>query len=214
MAEDTNPSKRDPSNAEKSFWIRPWALLLLAMVGALLLFLGVTGSRIVRASAEIPTKKADVIVVFGAAEYVGHPSPVFRARLDHGYELFQQGMAPVVITTGGSAQDPDFSEGGVGRDYLLRRGVPDQALIAETQGSDTAQSAARVANIMRANGMHSCIAVSDSYHVFRIRALLEHEGVQVELAPRPESRPRHLWDRFAAVMREVASYLVWKVGLP
>jgi uncharacterized SAM-binding protein YcdF (DUF218 family) len=214
MAEDTNPSKRDPSNAEKSFWIRPWALLLLAMVGALLLFLGVTGSRIVRASAEIPTKKADVIVVFGAAEYVGHPSPVFRARLDHGYELFQQGMAPVVITTGGSAQDPDFSEGGVGRDYLLRRGVPEQALIAETQGSDTAQSAARVANIMRANGMHSCIAVSDSYHVFRIRALLEHEGVQVELAPRPESRPRHLWDRFAAVMREVASYLVWKVGLP
>ncbi|HXC00719.1 MAG TPA: YdcF family protein [Terriglobales bacterium] len=184
------------------------------MVGALLLFLGVTGSRIVRASAEIPTKKADVIVVFGAAEYVGHPSPVFRARLDHGYELFQQGMAPVVITTGGSAQDPDFSEGGVGRDYLLRRGVPEQALIAETQGSDTAQSAARVANIMRANGMHSCIAVSDSYHVFRIRALLEHEGVQVELAPRPESRPRHLWDRFAAVMREVASYLVWKVGLP
>jgi uncharacterized SAM-binding protein YcdF (DUF218 family) len=214
MAEDINPSNRDPSNPEKSFWIRPWALLLLAMVGALLLFLGVTGSRIVRASAEIPTKKADVIVVFGAAEYVGRPSPVFRARLDHAYELFQQGMAPVVITTGGSAQDPDFSEGGVGRDYLLRRGVPEQALIAETQGSDTAQSAARVANIMRANGMRSCIAVSDSYHVFRIRALLEHEGVQVELAPRPESRPRHLWDRFAAVMREVASYLVWKVGLP
>jgi len=77
----------------------------------------------------------------------------------------------------------------VGRDYLLRRGVPEQALIAETQGSDTAQSAARVANIMRANGMHSCIAVSDAFHVFRIRALLEHEGVQVELAPRPESRP-------------------------
>ena len=86
-------------------------------------------------------------------------------------------MAPVVITTGGSAQDPDFSEGGVGRDYLLRRGIPEQALIAETQGSDTAQSAARVANIMRANGMRSCIAVSDAYHVFRIRALLEHEGV-------------------------------------
>ena len=71
------------------------------------------------------------------------------------YELFQKGMAPVVITTGGAAQDPDFSEGGVGRDYLLRRGVPEQALIAETQGSDTAQSAARVANIMRANGMRT-----------------------------------------------------------
>jgi uncharacterized SAM-binding protein YcdF (DUF218 family) len=193
--------------------MRPWLLLLLAALGALFLFFGIIGSRIVRAASETPARKADVIVIFGAAEYAGHPSPVYKARLDHGFELFQQGMAPVVITTGGSAQDPDFSEGGVGRDYLLRRGVPEQALIAETQGSDTAQSAARVANIMRTNGMRSCIAVSDAFHVFRIRALLEHEGVQVELAPRPESRPRHLWDWFAAVMREAASYLVWKAGM-
>jgi len=189
------------------------ALLLLAALGALALFFGITGAGIVRAASETPAKKADVIAIFGAAEYVGHPSPVYRARLDHGYELFQKGMAPVVITTGGSGQDPDFSEGGVGRDYLLRRGVPEQALIAETQGSDTAQSAARVANIMRANGMKSCIAVSDAYHVFRIRALLEHEGVQVELAPRPESRPRSLSERFEAVMREAASYLMWEVGM-
>jgi uncharacterized SAM-binding protein YcdF (DUF218 family) len=192
--------------------MRPWLLLSLAALGAIFLFFGIVGSRIVRAAAETPANKADVIVIFGAAEYSGHPSPVYKARLDHGFELFQQGMAPVVITTGGSAQDPDFSEGGVGRDYLLRRGVPEQALIAETQGSDTAQSAARVANIMRANGMRSCIAVSDAFHVFRIRALLEHEGVQIELAPRPESRPRHLWDRFAAVMREASSYLLWKAG--
>ena len=209
MAEDTNPSP-----PRKSPWMHPGLLLLLTVVGALCLFFGVTGSRIVRAAAEAPAKKADVIVVFGAAEYAGRPSPVYRARLDHGYELFQKGMAPVVITTGGAAQDPDFSEGGVGRDYLLRRGIPEQALIAETQGSDTAQSAARVANIMRTNGMSSCIAVSDAYHVFRIRALLEKEGVQVELAPRPESRPHPLWERFAAVMREAASYLAWKAGLP
>jgi uncharacterized SAM-binding protein YcdF (DUF218 family) len=209
MAEDHNPPNR-----RKSLLMRPGLLLLLAVVGALLLFFGVTGSRIVREASEAPAKKADVIAIFGAAEYAGHPSPVYRARLDHGYELFEQGMAPVVITTGGAAQDPDFSEGGVGRDYLLRRGVPEQALIAETQGSDTAQSAARVANIMRANGMRSCIAVSDAYHVFRIRALLEHEGVQVELAPRPESRPHPLWERFVAVMREAASYLAWKAGLP
>ena len=209
MAEDHNPS-----NQEKSLKIRPWPLLLLAVVGALLLFFGITGSRIVGAAAEAPAKKADVIAIFGAAEYAGRPSPVYRARLDHAFELFQKGMAPVVITTGGAALDPDFSEGGVGRDYLLRRGVPEQALIAETQGSDTAQSAARVANIMRVNGMRSCIAVSDAYHVFRIRALLEHEGVQVEVAPRPESRPHPLRQRFAAVMREAASYLAWKAGLP
>lgn len=208
MSEDTNPSAQ-----QKFLGMRLWRLLLLAVAGVLLLFFGLTGMRIVRAASEAPSKKADVIAIFGAAEYAGRPSPVYRARLDHGYELFRKGMAPVVITTGGAAQDPDFSEGGVGRDYLLRRGVPEQALIAETQGSDTAQSAARVANIMRANGMHSCIAVSDAYHVFRIRALLEHEGVQVELAPRPESRPHPLWERLVAVMREAMSYLAWEAGM-
>jgi len=209
MAEDYHPS--DP---QETFRMRPWLLLLLAALVGVLLFFAITGSRIVRAAAEAPVKPADTIVIFGAAEYAGHPSPVYRARLDHGFELFQKGMAPVVITTGGAAQDPDFSEGGVGRDYLLRRGVPEQDLIAETQGSDTAQSARRVANIMRANGMRSCIAVSDAFHVFRIRALLEHEGVQVELAARPESRPRHLWERVVAVIRESTSYLAWKVGMP
>jgi uncharacterized SAM-binding protein YcdF (DUF218 family) len=201
------------SNPQQSFWTHPGTLLVLVGAGALLLFLGITGSRIVHAAAETPTRAADVIVVFGAAEYAGRPSPVYKARLDHAYDLFQKGSAPVVITTGGSGQDPDFSEGGVGKDYLLRRGIPEQDLISETQGSDTAQSASRVANIMRTNGMRSCIAVSDAYHVFRIRALLNHEGIQVELAPRPESRPHPLWERFEAVMREAASYLVWKAGM-
>jgi uncharacterized SAM-binding protein YcdF (DUF218 family) len=202
-----------PSDKTKRWPIRPWLLAVLAVAGAFVLFLAVTGTRIVRAASEVPAKKADAIVVFGAAEYYGRPSPVFRARLDHAFELFRRGMAPVVIITGGAAQDPDFSEGGVGRDYLLRRGIPEQDLIAETQGSDTAQSAERVANIMRANGMRTCIAVSDAYHVFRIRALLEHEGVQVEVAPRPESRPKSLLQRFGAAIREAMSYLLWKVGM-
>jgi uncharacterized SAM-binding protein YcdF (DUF218 family) len=201
------------SNPKKSLRMRPFFLLVLAAAGALVLFLGVTGSRIVAAAGESAAHPADAIVIFGAAQYAGHPSPVYRARLDHGYELFETGMAPVVITTGGAGQDPEFSEGGVGRDYLLRRGVPERALIAETQGSDTAQSAIRVANIMRVNGMHRCIAVSDAYHVFRIRALLEREGVEVEVAPRPESRPHSLWERFWAVMREAMSYLAWKAGM-
>jgi len=197
----TKPSRR-----------RIWRLVFLAALGALVLFFGITGIRIVQAAGETPARKADAIIVFGAAEYAGRPSPVYRARLDHAFELFRQSMAPVVITTGGSGLDPDFSEGGVGRDYLRHRGIPEEDLIAETQSSDTAQSAERVATIMRTNGMRSCIAVSDAYHVFRIRALLEREGVAVEVAPRPESRPRSVWQRLEAVMREAASYLVWKAG--
>jgi uncharacterized SAM-binding protein YcdF (DUF218 family) len=207
------PDDRTLPNETTSPRRHTWLLLLLAAAGAFLLFFGITGLRIVRAAEESPTHKADAIVVFGAAEYAGRPSPVFRARLDHGFDLFRQGLAPVVITTGGAAQDPDFSEGGVGRDYLLGRGIPEQSLIAETQGSDTARSAERVANIMRANGMKTCIAASDAYHVFRIRSLLEHEGVQVEVAPRPESRPKSLWQRCEAVMREAMSYLVWELGM-
>ena len=156
---------------------------------------------------------ADAIVVFGAAQYDGRPSPVFRARLDHAEELFRKGLATVVITTGGSAADPKFSEGGVGHDYLMRKGIPESALIAETQASDTAESAERVSTIMRENHMTSCLAVSDAYHMFRIRMLLVHQGLRVFLVPRPDSRPKSLWLRTIALMKESTSYLLWRAGL-
>jgi uncharacterized SAM-binding protein YcdF (DUF218 family) len=188
-------------------------LELLALL-ALFTFLGVTAIQVVHEGTLQELHSADAIVVFGAAEYAGHPSPVLRARLDHAFELFQKGLAPVVITTGGAASDPSFSEGGVGVDYLEHRGVPERNLIGETQGSDTAQSAMRVAVIMRANGLHSCVAVSDAYHVFRIKRLLEHEGIApVYVAPRPGSRPHSVGQRFYAVLRESCSYLVWKIGM-
>ncbi len=189
-----------------------WLLRLELL--ALLAFLVSTAIRIVHEGSLQELHTADAIVVFGAAEYAGHPSPVLRARLDHAFELFQQRIAPVVITTGGAASDPSFSEGGVGVDYLTRRGIPERNLIGETQGSDTAQSAMRVAVIMRANGLHSCVAVSDAYHVFRIKRLLEHEGIApVYVAPRPGSRPHGVGQRFYAVLRESCSYLIWKMGM-
>jgi uncharacterized SAM-binding protein YcdF (DUF218 family) len=191
-----------------------WLLALVAVcAAALLLFLASTGLQIVREAGLQELHPADAIVVFGAAEYVGHPSPVLRARLDHAFDLYEQHLAPVVITTGGAGDDPNFSEGGVGRDYLIHRGIPERDLIAETQGSDTAQSAQRVGVILRTNGMHSAIAVSDEYHVFRIRKLLEREGVQVYVAPRPNSRPQGSWRRFVAVLREATSYLLWKLHI-
>ncbi len=192
-----------------------WPLWVAALVAAaVVVFLGISSVQIVHEAGLQEVHPADAIVVFGAAEYAGRPSPVYRARLDHAYDLFERGAAPVVITTGGSAADPTFSEGGVGHDYLMHRGIPEPKLIAETQGSDTASSAERVAVIMRANRMQSCVAVSDEYHVFRIRKLLEHEGVQVYVAPRPDSRPRSLWQRALAVLREAASYVAWRLHIP
>lgn len=199
-----------PRHSRRQWLLWLEGLLLVALVA----FFAVIGFRIAHEGAQQQLHTADAIVVFGAAEYAGHPSPVLRARLDHAFDLFRQGIAPVVITTGGAASDPSFSEGGVGRDYLKRRGIPERNLIAETQGSDTAQSAVRVAVIMRANGLHSCVAVSDAYHVFRIRRLLEHEEIgPVYVAPRPDSRPHGPVQRLYAVMREASSYLLWKLGV-
>ena len=172
----------DPANRLR--FARWWLRLLMLVAVAIVALLGSVALQVVRSASQQEMHAADAIVIFGAAEYSGRPSPVLRARLDHGLDLFHRGLAPVVITTGGAALDPTFSEGGVGRDYLMRHGVPERSLIAETQGRDTSESAARVAVIMRANNLHSCVAVSDAYHVFRIRKLLEHEAVgPVYIAP-------------------------------
>ena len=193
---------------------RWWLRLLLLLVAVVVLFLIVTAVQVAHTASLQEVHPADAIVVFGAAEYSGRPSPVLRARLDHALAVFHRGVAHVVITTGGAAADPTFSEGGVGRDYLMRHGVPERSLIAETQGNDTAESAIRVGVIMRANGLHSCVAVSDAYHVFRIRKLLEHEGIgPVYVAPRPDSLPHSAWQRSVAVLRETVSYFLWKLGM-
>jgi uncharacterized SAM-binding protein YcdF (DUF218 family) len=201
-------------SANRHRHLRGWLRLLVLFVVAIVLDLTVTSIRVVRTASLQEIHPADAIVVFGAAEYSGHPSPVLRARLDHALDLFHRGVAPVVITTGGAADDPHFSEGGVGRDYLMRHGVPERSLIAETQGRDTAQSANRVGVIMRANGLRTCVAVSDAYHVFRIRRLLEHEGLgPIYIAPRPDSRPHSLVQRSVAILRESTSYLLWQIGI-
>jgi len=189
-----------------------WPLWTLAAVALFfVLFLTVTCVRIVSDAGKQELHPVDAIVVFGAAEYSGRPSPVLRARLDHAYDLYARHLAPVIITTGGAAEDPTFSEGGVGHDYLMRRGVPERNLIAETLGTDTAHSAERLGVIMRANGMKSCLAVSDEYHVFRIKKLLEHEGMAVYVAPRTGSRPKGTMQRMIAVLREALSYFAWKL---
>src|SRR5437868_5651160 len=104
-----------------NWWMRLLAALLLFVAAAFIIIcLG-----IIRAASQQEIQKADAIVVFGAAEYAGRPSPVYRARLDHAFDLYRRGLAPVVITTGGSAADPRFSEGGVGHDYLMHRGIAD-----------------------------------------------------------------------------------------
>jgi uncharacterized SAM-binding protein YcdF (DUF218 family) len=190
--------------------LRHWIVRILGVIVLLAAAaIALTAWRVQRQAANVHLHPADAIVVFGAAEYSGKPSPVYRARLDHAFHLYEQEYAPVIITTGGGAADPSYTEGGVGHDYLVRLGLPETAIIAETQASDTAQSAERVAVIMRANGIRNCIAVSDEYHMFRVVKMLERQGVEVYAAPRPDSRPRSRWSRLEIIVREAVSYLWW-----
>ena len=203
------------ASSNQPFITRWWVRLLVVLLGLVLLLVVATSVKVVETAGKQEVQPADAIVVFGAAEYSGRPSPVWRARLDHAFALYQRGVAPVIITTGGAAADPHYSEGGVGRDYLIHRGVPERSLIAEMQGRDTSESAERVAVIMRANQLRSCVAVSDAYHVFRIRKLLEHEGIgPVYTAPRLDTRPHSLLQRAGSALRESVSYLLWRIGIP
>ncbi|MGH9566840.1 MAG: YdcF family protein, partial [Candidatus Angelobacter sp.] len=188
-----------------------WLLWLLVPAGTG--YVAVLYFNIVRQSTRDERRPADAIVVFGAAQYDGRPSPVYKARLDHAAQLYHEGFAPMVITTGGAGEDPKFNEGVVGREYLKARGVPDRQLIAETQSPDTAESARRVANIMRVNGMRSCVAVSDGYHLFRVKQMLGREGVLVYGSPRPNSKPQTFWKRQESVFHEIGSYTIWIMRL-
>jgi uncharacterized SAM-binding protein YcdF (DUF218 family) len=208
-AADGSEAER-PGNRAGPHWLR-YTVGLLCLGG--LGFMGVTAVAVVRQANRDDTRAAGAIVVLGAAEYAGRPSPVLRARLDHAYELFQRGLAPLVITTGGAARDPRFTEGGVGRDYLIARGIPDLNLIAETQSEDTAQSAARTATILRANGLQTCLAVSDAYHMFRVKRIFAAEGITVYVSPRPDSIPKTSAARASTALREAFSYLLWLLHL-
>ena len=193
----------------RRFWFR---ILLVCFVLALL-DVGWVCWSIVHQSTLDELRPASAIVVFGAAEYSGKPSPVYRARLDHAFDLYEQKLAPWVITTGGAGGDPKYNEGGVGAEYLAHRGIPEASLITETQGTDTAESAQRVARILRKSGFHDCIAVSDAYHVYRIRRMMEAEGITAYTAPRPNSLPHTTWQRAEAVLREAGSYFLWKLHI-
>ena len=155
---------------------------------------------------------ADAICIFGAAEYDGRPSPVFRARLDHALELYRRGIAPVLISLGGNGGD-QFNEGAVGRDYLIGKGVPEQFIIAETESRNTEESARRIALIAAANGFRRLVIVSDGTHLFRIHEICAADGLDVLTSPRPKPAvedPKLNAERLA---HEIASYTAWRMHL-
>jgi uncharacterized SAM-binding protein YcdF (DUF218 family) len=155
---------------------------------------------------------SDAIGVFGAAEYDGRPSPVYRARLDHALDLYHRGIAPLIITLGGNGGDA-YNEGAVGREYLVGKGVPETDIIAETQSRNSEESARRIAVIARANGLHRLVIVSDGTHMFRIHAICAAEGLNVLTSPRPTVPIEGGSDEFDRIAHEILSYTAWRMHL-
>lgn len=193
--------------------MRRWIAIASLSAGLFLAgYLLALSSRIARQSAIDEARPADIIVVLGAAEYNGRPSPVLRARLDHAYDLFRRGLAPFILTSGGAGGDPQFTEGEVGRDYLVRRGIPAEAIVVESEGDSTVETILTVSEIMRRMNLHSAILVSDGYHIFRAKRILENEGMKVYGAPRPHA-PRRDWRERWLHLRQAAGYLLWRLGI-
>jgi len=143
----------------------------------------VSAASVLLWGARDSARASDAIVVLGAAQYVGRPSPVLRARLDHALDLWQRGLAPRLIFTGGTGIGDTTSEAAVSRNYALKHGVPDTAILMEDKGRTTQESLAAVSAIMHARQMRTAILVSDPFHMLRLRILSTQYGVDAYTSP-------------------------------
>lgn len=154
-----------------------WAGGSLALVYLVLL------AWVIRVSRLDQRKPADAIVVLGAAQYNGRPSPVLRARLDHALELYRASLAPTVVVTGGIGAGDRVSEATVGHRYLRSRNVPDSAIIVRPDGRTTEESMRSVAEWMQDRELSRMIVVSDPFHMARLRLEARGTGLAVFTSP-------------------------------
>jgi uncharacterized SAM-binding protein YcdF (DUF218 family) len=132
-------------------------------------------------------QRADAIVVLGAAQYDGRPSPVLRARLDHALSLYRRGLAPVLIMTGGVGPGDTVSEAMAAQRYAVKHGVPSSAILTERTGLTTLESMDAVAKLMEERGLNRAVLVSDPFHMLRLKLLAIRVGIRGFTSPTPDS---------------------------
>ncbi len=165
-----------------------WAVRATAAAVALLLcYLGVTFVQVWTASRQSAARRAEAIVVFGAAQYNGRPSPVLRARLDHAADLYRQGLADRIVVTGGRRSGDRFTEATASARYLQGKGISDRAVLRVVSGTNSWQSLASAANELKKRGLHHVLLVSDGFHSARIAAMAEELGLDARTSPAPGS---------------------------
>ena len=156
---------------------------------------------------------ADAIVVLGAAQYDGRPSPQLAARLDHVVTLYEQGVAPVVVVTGGKQPNDRFTEAESSAQYLVDRGVPAEAIVMETSGRTTYESMAGTADLLDQRGLDRVVVVTDPYHALRSRLIAQDVGLTAYVSPTPTSvvrggraARRHLAEAAAVALGRIVGF--------
>jgi uncharacterized SAM-binding protein YcdF (DUF218 family) len=171
-------SLRHASTWKSLLW-RLVAIVAILMVG----YVAVTFGQVLWASQRDGASEADAVVVLGAAQYDGRPSPVLESRLEHAYDLYARGMAGTIVVTGGKQEGDAFTEAHAGYTYMRQRGVPESDLLREEQGTNTWESLAAAARILRDRGLTRAILVTDGYHSLRVRAIADELGLDASVSP-------------------------------
>jgi uncharacterized SAM-binding protein YcdF (DUF218 family) len=165
----------------------PVVRVVLALLGLLLLVWLASLGAVLTYEHNDQARPASAIVVLGAAQYVGHPSPVLRARLDHAIDLWRRKLAPLMIVTGGTGTGDTTSEAAVSQRYAIRRGVPASAILLETEGRTTSESMEGVAALMGSQSRRDVLLVSDPFHMLRLTILARRHGLDPFPSPTPTS---------------------------
>ncbi|HEY7590548.1 MAG TPA: YdcF family protein [Candidatus Limnocylindrales bacterium] len=192
-------------------------LLVVAVVASLFVAAYAT-FRIWQQGGRDEKRPADAIVVLGAAQYDGRPSPVFRARLEHAVSLYLEGYAPVLVVTGGKAEGDRTTEAEAARRFALEHGVPEAAILVEDRGRTTLESLASVGRMLRDRGSSSAIFVSDRAHMLRVLRIARDEGLVAWGSPTATSPTDSHFDRrldaTAHELAALAAYFITGTGPP
>jgi len=186
---------------------RKAGVLLGGVVGITVVYLASTFGQVWWAARSDDRAAAEAIVVLGAAQYDGRPSSVLGSRLDHAHDLWQDGVAALIVVTGGRQAGDRFTEATAAADYLADRGVPDASLRREVQGRSSYESLAATARFLRAEGIDRVVLVSDPFHAARIEAIAQELGLDASVSPTPDS-PYSGWSEWRQLLRETAGVAV------
>jgi len=193
-------------------WLRRTLIGVGAFVGLCLLYYGVTLYQVWATGRSDQLRTVDAIVVMGAAQYDGRPSPLLKARLDHALELFREDLAPVIVVTGGKRPGDRFTEAYASRKYLRSKGVPDSAILAESDGSSTWESFDGVAALLdkRLKNTPSILIVTDPFHSLRSRLIAQDHGLRAYTSA-TDTSPWGAGTQFRKSLKEAAGIAIGRI---